>query len=366
MIDSKNWKQIPAVVESSRVLSHDSDDGTTYSVDILYRYEINGQAFKSNRYGFFSGSSSGFSAKQEVVDQYPVGRKITVFFNPKDPTAAVISRQVGAEWIIGIIPLIFILVGFGGMIHAWRGTSSKASLTTISAASEQTGSELVQESWLPSGGNVERLHSGEVCLKPLASPTGKVIGVLFMAVFWNGIISIFLYQAVEAFRHGRPEWVLMCFLMPFVLIGLALLAGVVYFVLAAFNPVPRLYLSKESFVLGETLELRWEFRGSVSRLCSLCISLKGSEEVEYRRGTTTYHDKREFYSATAVELGAFSNMQSGSTSFAIPKDSMHSFESSHNKISWKVNVHAEIAKWPDVNENFEILVLPIATGELGI
>jgi hypothetical protein len=37
---------------------------------------------------------------------------------------------------------------------------------------------------------------------------------------------------------------------------------------------------------------------------------------------------------------------------------MHSFEASNNKIVWAVKLHGEIAKWPDVDFEFPITVLP--------
>ena len=43
----------------------------------------------------------------------------------------------------------------------------------------------------------------------------------------------------------------------------------------------------------------------------------------------------------------------------IPADSMHSFEASNNKIIWAVKLHGDIAKWPDVNLEFPITVLPL-------
>ncbi len=68
---------------------------------------------------------------------------------------------------------------------------------------------------------------------------GKLIGMILIAAFWNGIVSVFLWQIVLSFRRGDPEWFLCLFMTPFVLVGLGLMAGVVYFLLALANPRPQ-------------------------------------------------------------------------------------------------------------------------------
>jgi hypothetical protein len=37
---------------------------------------------------------------------------------------------------------------------------------------------------------------------------------------------------------------------------------------------------------------------------------------------------------------------------------MHSFSTQHNKIVWSIRVKGEIARWPDLNEEFALTVLP--------
>jgi hypothetical protein len=37
---------------------------------------------------------------------------------------------------------------------------------------------------------------------------------------------------------------------------------------------------------------------------------------------------------------------------------MHSFEASRNKIVWKLTLKGAIAKWPDVSDEFPIVVTP--------
>jgi hypothetical protein len=38
---------------------------------------------------------------------------------------------------------------------------------------------------------------------------------------------------------------------------------------------------------------------------------------------------------------------------------MHSFEAGHNKIIWSLRVHGDIYRWPDVKDEYPIVVLPM-------
>ena len=49
---------------------------------------------------------------------------------------------------------------------------------------------------------------------------------------------------------------------------------------------------------------------------------------------------------------------SGEIGFAVPSESMHSFEAENNKIIWEIEVSGDIRSWPDVKEVFKIAVTP--------
>ena len=112
---AKSWQPVEATVIWSIVRSHSSDDGTTYSPDIFYRYDFKGERHRSNTYSLMSGSSSGRDSKKEVVDAYPRGHKFTAYVNPKKPWQAVMKRKLGWGALFALFPLPFMAVGFGGL-----------------------------------------------------------------------------------------------------------------------------------------------------------------------------------------------------------------------------------------------------------
>ena len=111
----------PCQVLRAEVRSHDSDDGTTYSVYILYQYEFNGQTYKSDRYEFVGGSSSGYQGKARVVEQYQAAANPVCYVNPNNPSEAVLKRGFHAKLLLALFPLPFLLVGVGGLVATWRG-----------------------------------------------------------------------------------------------------------------------------------------------------------------------------------------------------------------------------------------------------
>lgn len=362
IIEAKEWDRVQAVVQSSHVESHAGDDSTTYSVEITYTYQIRGETYTSDRYSFMGGSSSGYSGKKEIVDQHPPGKRIWCYVNPEDPYEAVLERGFTATMFFGLIPLIFVMVGAGGMYFTWRGSgkSKRTPLESTMATGEmRPGIVVPEEPWLPRLlHRANTLPSGEVVLESQVSPMTKVIGTLIFALIWNGIVSIFLVDVVQGWMRGRPDWFATIFLTPFLLIGIGCFVMMGYFILALANPRPKLIVNSLAVPLGGRLQLRWELSGKVEKVSDLKISLQGTEEARYRRGTSTYTDREKFYSQEISHVVPPNDMRQGRATVEIPEETMHSFEGGYNKILWSIEVHGDIKNWPDIKEEFPIIILP--------
>jgi len=115
---ARNWTATPCLVQSSTVRAH-SGKSTTYSIDILYQYEINGSTYQSNHYDFLGGSSDGYSSKEAIVRQFPPGTRTVCYVNPDDPADVVFDRGFSTDMWIGFLPLIFLAVGVGGMARMY-------------------------------------------------------------------------------------------------------------------------------------------------------------------------------------------------------------------------------------------------------
>lgn len=344
---ARSWPSTQCTVISSEVRHHasDSDSGTTYSVQILYSYVVAGVEFRSDRYNFMSGSSSGYEGKRAIVDAHPPGSSFLCFYDPDKPEHSVIDRGVSWMLAFGLVPLPFLLVGLAGFVGFARSspTPQRASSSNPVATPAQTRRM------------ADPVRQDKLQLT--ASPWGKWFAVLFIALFWNGIVSVFVTQALSDWQRGSPSHFLMLFLVPFVIIGVALIFAVGYYLLAAFNPRPSVTISPMPLQLGSTGEIHWNFAGNARRISKLTLKLKGQERVRYQRGTSTSTDTNVFYDRVFKATSSQHEIAAGSSPIPLPRDTVPSFTAAHNEVIWCIQMQGEIASWPDVNEEFVVEVI---------
>lgn len=350
MLASRSWRETTCTVLESRVAEHPDSDGSTYSVEVVYTYSLDGRAYRSDRFGFLKVSSSGYDGKARTVARYPPGARVPCWVDPEHPDRAVLKRGLSWEWLFGLLPLVFMAVGGGGLVWAVRSSRRARSRAGAFPLAPASPFGVEPPPGATSGGPLE--------LKPQMSPLGKFVGLVFISLFWNGIVSVFVFQAVRTWRSGQPDGCLTAFLIPFVLIGLALVFGTARQFLVLFNPRPRFTLSPGILTTGGTGYLQWSFTGRPGRVRRLTVVLEGREEAQYRRGTNTYTDRNTFASIPVLDAAEPYTIANGSTSFSVPADTAPSFKASHNKILWSLKVCCEIPGWPDSDDEYEVLVRP--------
>ncbi|HLX60584.1 MAG TPA: DUF3592 domain-containing protein [Planctomycetota bacterium] len=70
-----------------------SKGGSTYDVDIGYTYAVSGKSYDGTRYRYEHMSSSDNWAAV-VVKNFPPGKSVTVFYNPRNPSDAVLIQGI--------------------------------------------------------------------------------------------------------------------------------------------------------------------------------------------------------------------------------------------------------------------------------
>ena len=192
ILSARQWAAVPCTIISSEVKSHSGNHGSTYSVNIFYDYVLNDREYKANRYDFLGGSSSGFSGKQAIVARYPAGSKALCYVNPADPAEAVLERSFTPVMWVGLLPLAFVLLGLAGVVSTVRKGRMMASMRGPVEHS-QTG--IWQSDVIPRFTGSAR---GEpLLLKQQAGPRAKLLGSIAFALFWNGIVSVFVFQVLK-------------------------------------------------------------------------------------------------------------------------------------------------------------------------
>jgi hypothetical protein len=394
-LGARQWIETPCTVTSSEVVRNRSSDGDTYRAEIKFRYRFENQEYEAGRHQINTISTNSRSRAENVVKLYPVGLDTHCFVNPGKPEVAVLSRDLSLDFLFGLFPLLFVGVGLGGMIYSWRyNPESKSGFPSplmafrgrrgrtnvpdhandpswgstateprfvpgVSGLGDDEDQEEVEDKEEVDKSLPPRLPDGPRELRPSGTPVGMFFFMLFFATFWNGIVSVFVSIAISSMVAGRPEWFLIIFIIPFVLIGIALIVGLVYTLLGIFNPRPTLTLSQSNLSLGDRAEVQWKFDRGTSSLRKLTLTLRGVESAKYRRGTSTYTDTSTFVSIPMVETRSPVEIAEGKAELVIPDRSMHSFEGTNNQITWQLAVHGDVPFWPDVNMDFPIHVHPL-------
>lgn len=328
--DAKTWNAVEAVVVSSKVKSHKSDDSTTYSPYIAYRYEVNGEEYLGDRYAFMGGSSSGYDGKAKIVNQYPKGHVFTVYVNPINPEDSVISRDLSNGLFFGLIPLIFIAVGIIIIIAGFRAKKAK----------------------LDPGQAREHV----VALKG-SSPIGKAVGITLFAVIWNTIVFFI-------FKSDAP----IIFHIMFGGAGLIVIGASIHSILAIFNPRPEVEITPGDVRPGSSVAMRWRTSGRADRIGKLTVSLQClriTTETHRSGGKTrTTTVKTPVFTQELLQTVSPHEIAQGTLQFHVPEDQSASVPGNHNGIRWQLMFHGDIPRWPDLKQELPFTVYPEAPSTL--
>jgi uncharacterized protein DUF3592 len=355
LLAARSWRPTSCVILESRVGESTDSDGTTYRVEVLYSYTVDGRSYQSQRYGFDSWYSGGREPKQEIVAGLSPGTQTTCWVDPADPGRAVLSRAFSPRYLVGLVPLLFFAVGAGGIAFVLRAARKAPAGASASRPLSPFGVSL------PDGQGTAPLE-----LRPTATPAGKFVGLTFVALFWNGIVSVFVVVDVKEWRGGAPNGCMTVFLVPFVAVGFLLIYGAIRQFLILFNPRVHVRMSPGTPAAGAIVVVEWRLSGRGGGVRRLCIVLEGREEARYRRGTSTYTDRNVFARVPVVDTTQTFEIPAGSARFDLPAAALPSFQAAHNKIVWSLKVACEIPGWPDSDDEYEVTVIPggAAWGEL--
>ncbi len=345
------WEEVDCEVLESFVETHSGSDSTTYSVEVRYRYQWEGVDYEGDRYHFIGGASSGRDAKQETVDRLPPGEIARCWIDPDEPSESVLSLAWTWEYLFVLLPMVFIAIGGGGLVFAWASWRNERERREL----ERSG-QVVEP---PRDEVVPTVAAGPVEIEEKAGPVAKLIIMIGVALFWNGVVSVFLWALYDEWRStGSLDSCLAIFLIPFVLVGVLLLISVPYQVLALANPRPKLRLAHSGVPIGGSTALEWSFEGASGRLRDLKIVLEGTESATYRRGTRTHTESRVFERIAVLTSTPGMLLGRGSVDLEVPADTMHTFEGSRNQVTWTLQLHGSIRRWPDVMAQYPFVVLP--------
>lgn len=113
MFASRYWPAADGVITSRRLIGHrfeeyDGDFYTYYEGYIQYEYKVNGTTYTARTVNALSIPSY----PQEISLKYPEGKAVTVFYNPRDPSRAVLEPGlVFSGQAFGLLSAVFCWTG---------------------------------------------------------------------------------------------------------------------------------------------------------------------------------------------------------------------------------------------------------------
>lgn len=108
------------IVASSVAKKKGSKGSTHYSAEIRYQYAVGSEAFTGNKLRYSINKDQKQSRAEYEIRNHPVGKEVTVYYDPKEPKEAVLIPGTRAGEFLPILFLIpFNLMGLG-LIYAGR------------------------------------------------------------------------------------------------------------------------------------------------------------------------------------------------------------------------------------------------------
>jgi hypothetical protein len=111
------WPSTMGTVTMSTIDRRSSDDGYTDYPVVHYGYQVNGQSYQSAKLA--PGPEVGGTGARKVVAKYPAGAQVMVFYNPQNPSDAVLERKAPAQWLMWLLLVVFDCALCGAIPLIW-------------------------------------------------------------------------------------------------------------------------------------------------------------------------------------------------------------------------------------------------------
>ncbi len=128
--ESVNWPSAEGTIHSSTVKwnEHSESVNNSFSAEVQYRYIVNGLLLWGNDIAFGALPSS-YTSAGDIVNRYPSGTTVKVYYRPNDPGVCVLEPgvQYGTFWGIPSVGLFLFLCGIGlAIIYSTKAIRRRA------------------------------------------------------------------------------------------------------------------------------------------------------------------------------------------------------------------------------------------------
>ncbi|HLT37314.1 MAG TPA: DUF3592 domain-containing protein [Enhygromyxa sp.] len=327
---AERWVETECTIVEARTLKHESDDGTSYELELRYRYPVDGREHEGARYGFYDG----YFRRQRTVDGVVAALReagtVPCYRDPESPDRVVIDRSYDPVSTVGSLGLLGILFGIVLVMPTLR--PRRRAEPRIRRWREP---DTAAGRWV-----LERQREGHGIAALLCLVLAISVGGAALALFWLAAETTWIYVPAVAVA----------------VIPLACLAMAIHQLLAAMGPPVVLEVDRPSAPLGGSITAHWSVRG-IAPVREVVFELLGQEHREVgfdpEQPLPTH---QTFYEEAIARVQT--SARSGVVELAIPAGTMHSFTSEHHRIEWSVRMTVVLDWWPDELSTFTVVVGP--------
>lgn len=189
-------------------------------------------------------------------------------------------------------------------------------------------------------------------------PTWRVIPAAAFCVLWNLTVAVLLIR----YFSDPVDWLFRFVVLAFVAIGAASILFLVREIgLAAGLGPTVLEISDHPLLPGRRYEFFFS-QGGRYNVEKMEVVLACDEEATYSHGTDIRTDSQRVFeqpvfSAEDFAIDPASPLEHHGE-LVVPVDAMHSFQSNHNMVQWKLVVRGSLPGWPEWERSFPVLVYP--------
>jgi hypothetical protein len=369
------FQESRCTVRDKQIATQATEQGTTYRPELLIRYDVDGASYTVWTYDVRGDYAPDEQAAQAVLDRFEKDEEYPCWYDPLAPQVAVLTRVYsGWFWLTLIVPASFIVIGGGGTAYALMGWAVSAERRAAMAkraaqldpfdpqrAAHEHPCVPIPRDVINSPGTTLTYR-----LPPENSPAW-LLSVWFGAcLVWNGLLTPFVVIAVHGILAGGPDWGLVGFVVPFLAVGVGLIAYFVRQFIVTTRVGPTLVeVSQLPMYPGGTYEVFVQQAGRLT-VKELDVLLVCEEEATFRHGTNTRTEVRCVFQQPLVHRESFEirfgEPFSTQCPLQVPAAAMHSFKSAHNEISWKLVVRGEVNGWPRYERSYPLVVYPSRNG----
>jgi hypothetical protein len=348
---------IACVVLDTRIASRNFDEhGTLHRPEIQIRYEVDGRKYEVWTYDAVNAYFSGSARAKAIISRFHVGANYHCWYDQRHPAKAVLVR--GYTWfpyIMLVLPATFLAIGGGGMYFSWKLRGKTAQQLAL----VRPGG--VWSKFDPDRPTVPAPEPSQLCGStlgyqlPLGNPRGLWLLVLvFSAIVWNALtvlpfVAFASYAGV--FETTENATVMTLIFIPFCIVGLVLVYKAIKLSLITFGVGPTIVAASDHPLMpGCCCEIFLSQPGPL-RMNSLRVVCVCEEEARSGSGSDMSIETRRMCEEEIIAEQNFEVHKDlpfeARGELRIPVGAMHSLVASHNQVRWKLVVRADVASWPD-------------------